>query len=275
MARPSLPAARRSHRSCPACSLFTCRAATCQRAPCAQHRRQTARVTRRLLDVFAHYIVRVVHGGHPCTHCAQASRPANALRERAFETPSRKCAFRLPRGAGTHQVLVDRAAHARTRGDVSAFRSAPSSAVAAFARRRARLFRALVACRSRGVDLRGTRSHGGARHRGGACQGAARATLEPPPAPARRGRRGRAGPPLQCTRVCARCGCGLWKHAQQAARQHFGRPWFATASLTTPLVAWQAPTDVEGQLAELQRKYRILEARATCRVADIRAKTLL
>ena len=36
VARPSLPAARRSQRSCPACSLFTCRAATCQRTPCAE-----------------------------------------------------------------------------------------------------------------------------------------------------------------------------------------------------------------------------------------------
>lgn len=110
-------------------------------------------------------------------------------------------------------------------GDVSSFRSAPSSAVAAFASRRAPLVSRRRACRGRGVDLRAFRSHGGARHRGGACQGAYGAKLAPPPAPARRRRRFRSGPPLQCTRVCLRCGTGLWKRAPAGAPLGPRSPW--------------------------------------------------
>jgi len=46
------------------------------------------------------------------------------------------------------------------------------------------------------------------------------------------------------------------------ARRRSPRPPVAMASLTSNARCVQAPTDVEGQLAELQRKYRILEVRA-------------
>ena len=73
-------------------------------------------------------------------------------------------------------------------------------------------------------------------------------------------------------RVGARPGHAPW--VPERARAAAGEPaprrrQWPTRALTRSPAARQAPTDIEGQLAELQRKYRILEARGrSCPTPD-------
>lgn len=87
----------------------------------------------------------------------------------------------------------------------------------------------------------------------------------------RRPRAGGTGTPVAAVRVaaCARApgaargrAGGTCGHPRTPLRRRLG---VMPALLTPPPRARQAPTDIEGQLAELQRKFRILEARAATR----------
>ena len=257
VARPSLPAARRSQRSCPACSLFTCRAATCQRAPCAEQQAVGGAPTPGCL--------RALHSTGRSwrrpVHARRAGQPPGEAvgRERRY---ANGCEFPSEFRQGVRRPRLRWAAPPppvddRTRDDVAAFRCAPSSAVAGFARRRARWSCAFVraapaltcvapaamAARDTGearVKVRhrpSWRRHHRPRGAGGAgapvhphAPGSAQAA-----AAARGSTRGR---------LRAGASVGLWSACSHSRRRT------------------QAPTDVEGQLAELQRKYRILEASA-------------